>query len=360
MEVIFYQSECGDAAKISFEGNYNEIHTIFIDSGYERTFRDIIKNDIIELTEKDEKIDFWIISHIHDDHIGGVKKYIDYIKDGELKDLVSTWIYNAPRFYETNANDDLFISSAKSIEQGDILYNYLKSIDKVPESEYTNYSEPIDVADLKITFLSPTMCKLERLRNKYSITALKSLELIEDDSTSEAVGIVKNDYETKILEFDLDKWKEDVNVENGSSISFITDIAGKKILWLADSHPSDVVKSLLSLGYSSGNKLKCELVKVSHHGSKGNNSNALYDLIDCNNYIFSANGENKYKLPTKESIARILRNKNRNLKKKYKLYFTYDNDTLRSIFAIEDDTIHEILNFEVVYSNGPQIKFKVH
>lgn len=350
MEVFFYKSECGDAARISFKGNDNQIHNIFIDSGYERTFRNIIKKDIGELIQKNIKIDYWIISHIHDDHIGGVKKYIDYIKDGELKDIVSNWIYNAPRYYIPHQFDTLSVSNAKSIGQGDLLYDYLKSNNKTLNIDFTNESQPLEIENLKITFLSPTKSKLKKLRDKYNIAEMKSFEIIEDDSISDAVGIEENDYQIKINEFDLDKWKEDANIENGSSISFITEIEGKNILWLADSHPSDIVKSLVNLGYSSQNKIKCDWVKVSHHGSGGNNSNELYDLIECNNYLFSANGENKHNLPSKECIARIIRNKNRNFKNKYKLYFTYDNDTLRSIFNKEEDTIYSILNFETIFS----------
>lgn len=356
MEVTFYQSECGDAAKILFVGNDKEIHNVFIDSGYERTFRNIIKKDIEELIQKNEKIDYWIISHIHDDHIGGVKKYIDYIKDREMKDVVSKWIYNAPRHYTPNQFDTLSVSCAESIGQGDILYNYLKGINKSPNYDYTTDSKPIDIAGMKITFLTPTIGKLKNLRNKYNADVLQSFEVIEDDSISEAVGIVKNDYSTKFFDFDLENWKEDDNIENGSSISFITEMEGANILWLADSHPSDVVNSLTNLGYSPQNKLRCKWVKVGHHGSKGNNSDKLYDLIECQNYLFSANGENKHKLPTKESIARILRNKNRNFKNKYNLYFTYDNDTLQNIFNIEDDEIYSILNFESIFSKEPFIK----
>jgi len=359
VEITFYQSECGDAAKLSFLGNDNEIHNIFIDSGYERTFRDIIKKEIIELTHKNEKIDYWIISHIHDDHIGGVKKYIDYIKDGEMEDIVSNWIYNAPRFYKLDSSDYFLVSNAKSIGQGDILYNYLKSIGKMEAIDYITDSKSINIAGLNITFLSPTIAKLKDLRNKYSISKMEAFESIEDDSISEAVGIVKNDYQTKIFDFSLKDWKEDDNIENGSSISFITEIDGKNVLWLADSHPSDIVESLINIGYSSENKIKCDWVKVAHHGSKGNNNNELYDLIECNNYLFSANGENRSKLPTKECIARILRNKNRNLKNKYKLYFTYDNDTLQSIFQSEEDTIYNDLNFEVIFSKENLSKFNL-
>jgi len=45
MEITFYQSECGDSAKISFEGSDDKLHHFFIDSGFERTFKNVIRND---------------------------------------------------------------------------------------------------------------------------------------------------------------------------------------------------------------------------------------------------------------------------------------------------------------------------
>jgi len=360
MEVTFYQSECGDSAKISFIGNDNKNHHIFIDSGYERTFRDCIRKDVEELIKNGEVIDYWIVSHIHDDHIGGVKKYIDYIQTRELKDIVLNWIYNAPRVDNRINLGTATISEAKSIGQGDILYNYILSQNKHPKTNYNNDSNPIDIYGLKIIILSPTRKKLFALREKYDLSKMKSFELLEGDSISEAVAAEKHDYHFKVEDFDLNRWEEDDSIENGSSISFITEFEGKNILWLADSHPSDVVKSLVKLGYSSEKKLICEWVKITHHGSKGNNNNELYDLIDCNNFLVSANGENNAKLPTKEALTRILRNQYRNTDLKYHFYFTYDNNTLKSIFNTDGEDIYVKYNFENIYLSNKINRFKIN
>ena len=106
------------------------------------------------------------------------------------------------------------------------------------------------------------------------------------------------------------------------------------------------------MGFNKENKIVCEWVKVTHHGSKGNNSDALYDIIKSENYLFSANGENKHNLPSKECIARILRNKIRPSNSNYKFYFTYDNETLRSIFKNENDSVFEEYNFEVIFNSN--------
>lgn len=354
MEIKFFQAECGDASCIRFLGNDNKYHNVFIDSGYERTFRHILENEIQNIVGNNETIDLWIISHIHDDHIGGVIKYIDTINSGEFKDIVNQYFYNPPRIYNSNKSKKS-ISEIVSIGQGDVCYEYLKSKNKLLDYDITNSIEPIELYGLKLTILSPTSNKLGSLRSKYPLDSNKSLEREEDEKISEAVAPKQNDYKTLLNSFDLDKWIEDDSIENGSSISVLTEYNNKKTLWLADSHPTDVVNSLTRLGFNQDNKLVCDWVKVTHHGSKGNNSDALYDLIECKNYLFSVNGENKHNLPSKECIARILRNKQRPKNSKYNFHFTYDNQTLRSIFNLENENVFNEHNFEVFYSDEKSV-----
>lgn len=352
MKVQFYKAECGDAARIKFLGNDNKYHNIFIDSGFERTFRFVLGDEIKEIEKDNEVIDLWILTHIHDDHIGGVIKYLDLIKSGEFKDTVNQWFYNIPRFYNiSNRNLSLNISSSKSISQGDMVYEYLKINEKVSEIDITSELDIVDLFGMKLTVLTPSVEKLDKLREKYPFGSINELEKSEITSISEAKAPKPNDYKIKLVDFNIEDFTEDKSIENGSSISMITEYNNKKILWLADSHPSDVITSLRNLGYSIENQFECDLVKVSHHGSTGNNSNKLYDLIKCNNYLFSANSENKYNLPFKECIARILRNKKRDYNSTYNLYFTHDNQTLRNIFKIDRDNIFNEFNFNLFFSN---------
>jgi beta-lactamase superfamily II metal-dependent hydrolase len=353
MNLTFYQSECGDAAKVSFIGNDGKQHHIFIDGGYERTFRNSIRSDVEKIMAQEEVIDCWIVTHIHDDHIGGVKKYIDYIKSGEMKDIVSSWIYNAPRFenYPQSLRSD--VSVAKSIGQGDMVYDYLVSKGKVSAFDFTNETKSIDFHGLKIIFLTPTKEKLADLRELYNINDMRPFQNKEDDKVSDAVAATQHDYSKKVSEFNINDFKEDTNVENGSSISFIIEYNGKRILWLSDAHPSDVANTLSNSEhkYSTVNKLGCKWVKVTHHGSKANNKNELYDLIECENYLISANGENKHMLPNKEALVRILKNSFRDQTVKYKMYYTYDNTTLKNIFAVDGGKVFEQYNFETIYLN---------
>jgi len=350
MEIFFYQAECGDAARIRFYDKHNNPKNILIDSGYERTFDHVLKNEIKELIDNNERLNLCVISHIHDDHIGGIIKYIKTINSGELEDIVDEWFYNPPRNYKMLGfrEQEELISYPASIGQGDDLFYYINSKGKLLDFDISDELKQIEFGNLKMTFLSPSNGKLNALRKKYK-SEHTFLESIEDDSISEAVSVRDFDYITKIEDFDLNDWKEDRSIENGSSITFLTEYENIKVLWLSDSHPTDIVKSLKELGYSKDNKVVCDWVKVAHHGSPGNNSNELYSIIDCTNYLISANGENKHFLPTKQSLVRILLNKNRDFKKKYLFYFTYDNFTLRDIFKVDGNTAFKKWNFEVKY-----------
>ncbi len=350
MEVFFYQAECGDAARIRFYDNNKKPRNILIDSGYERTFHYILKDEIKQLIRNNERVDLWVISHIHDDHIGGAIKYIKTIQDGELEDVVDKWFYNPPRNYEIlkSSKQEEFISSPASISQGDDLFYYIYSKRKTFPYDLTREINPINLGSLRLNILSPTKEKLELLRKKYK-SPHSFLESIEDESISDAASFRGHDYFTRIEDFNLDEWREDNSIENGSSIAVLTEFHNKRILLLADSHPTDIVNSLKKMGYTSTNKLVCDLVKVSHHGSAGNNSNELFDLIECSNYLISANGENRHFLPRKETIVRILLNHNRNFEKKYVIYFTYDNPTLRNIFESDGQKGLDKWNFEVKF-----------
>ncbi|MDJ1484231.1 MBL fold metallo-hydrolase [Cytophagaceae bacterium YF14B1] len=350
MDIFFYQAECGDAARICYVGTDGKPHNIFVDAGYERTFRHALAEEIQTLEIASEQIDLWVVSHIHDDHIGGVLSYIKAIKDGEFTDIVHAWYYNPPReTFSTLSPPSHSISEAKSIQQGDDLLTYLSSVNKVPEVDFTTSLPEINLHGLKITILSPTPEKLEMLREKYPPLQDNPFEREEDLVVSHAVAAVGYDYHIRIDEFDLSQWREDNSVENGSSISFLTEYEGKKVLWLADAHPSVIANSLLRLGYSVDNPLICEWVKVAHHGSKGNNSQLLYSMVRCNNYLMSVNGENRHNLPSKECLARILRQQERPPGSKYHFYFTYDNEILRSIFTVDQREVFERYDFTVTF-----------
>lgn len=340
LDISIYQAECGNAARIRYEGTDGQIHNVFVDAGVERTYKHVLEKEISRMISAKEVIDLFVVSHIHDDHIGGTISYLKAINKKLITDNVKLWFYNPPRFSKSiGTTTNPGTTASRSIGQGDQLLKYLTTNNRIQKGDITDELPEFDLHGLKIKILSPSLEKLTALRTKYS--GSRTFE------TREAVSraIKKYDYDTLLDDFDLEKWKEDDSIENGSSIAFITEFSGSKMLWLADAHPSVIVDSLRKMGFSESNPLICDWVKVTHHGSKANNSNDLYDLIKCNNYIMSVNGENNHCLPTKECFARILRNENRPDNTHYHFYFTYDNPTLRRIFEKDGNSVFEKFSF---------------
>jgi len=72
-----------------------------------------------------------------------------------------------------------------------------------------------------------------------------------------------------------------------------------------------------------------DLVKVSHHASKGNTSPRLLSLIESSKFVVSTDGS-KHGLPDKEVIARIIASQLNST-----IYFNYD-EISKEIFSKED------------------------
>src|SRR4029450_3475520 len=52
-------------------------------------------------------------------------------------------------------------------------------------------------------------------------------------------------------------------------------------------------------------RLPVDALKVSHHGSHGNTSPALLELVDCRKYLISTNGQ-KFHPPHRPTISRLV------------------------------------------------------
>lgn len=188
-----------------------------------------------------------------------------------------------------------------------------------------------DIDGMKVTILSPDVNTLNRLRDKYSNK--RPLCKLETDETSIEAGGVTDDYSIPLSQFKTDKFQEDTNIENASSIAAIFEYRGIRILWLSDSIPSVVVGSLSKLGYSETKKMQCEAALLSHHGSSANNSLDLFKMISANKYIISADGINRHCLPNKETVARIV---SASSKLPVTLYFNYDDGRLTRMFKSDN------------------------
>lgn len=336
MKIKFLKAFNGDSILISFDDEAHQPRNILIDGGIGGTYK-IDKNSkgkpefgelkvvIDNLRVKNEFIDLLIITHIDDDHIGGILKWFD--SDPEASDLVKKVWFNSgeliSEFFNKPENKELshFITPTKtpqtSVGQGIEFSKYI--LEKgIWDRKIILQGDIVSELGLKFTILSPNKPKLEKL--------LKEWKKTEPDLKTSAT----DDYSKSLNQhIDSDVFSEDDKFPNGSSISFILTYKNQHFLFLGDSHPSVIVEGLKHFGFTEENQLKAELVKLSHHGSKKNTSVNLLKLLDADDFVISTNGRS-HQHPDKQLLARLI-----NKKKDCNIYFNY-KERMDLVFSVQD------------------------
>jgi beta-lactamase superfamily II metal-dependent hydrolase len=112
-------------------------------------------------------------------------------------------------------------------------------------------------------------------------------------------------------------------VPNGSSIAFMFEFDGRRILFAADAHPELLVASLAT--HYGEAPVRVDLFKAAHHGSRANVTLPLCRAIDCEEALISTNGS-LFSHPDEEAVARIILT----LRGRRTLHFNYASDMTRS------------------------------
>lgn len=323
----------GDALRVRFLGNDHKYHNIFVDGGFTKTYKATLRKEVQQILEADERIDLFVITHTDQDHISGVLAFIREFGDLNLVD----------KYWFNHSNLDVMFrnpSDKISIGDGITLRDFLAQSGQLPDSEITADMAGLSLSGAILTVLSPT----KRVLRDYQL--LWRNEESKRDTGMGRIASIKDDRYFTVEQLVQNTFREDDKLENGVSIVFLFRFGAKSVLFLGDSHPSIVVQSLKQLGYSAKSKLKVDYTKLSHHGSKSNTNEELLALLDCNTFIISANGKNRYHFPHKETLARILAHPYRDLSKHIQFIFNYDNDVIRNIFT-ESEFIK--FNFSCLY-----------
>ncbi len=336
MELQLLQANEGDAIHLRFIDEEGMYRNILIDGGTKDTYTykdskgkikdGALKQLVSRIREQGEQIDLLIMTHVDDDHIGGILQWFGD-KNNQTADLVKKVWFNSGRiifkfFNQPPVEDnDLAIpesdSFETSIKQGVAFEDFILK-NGLWDEELIISGKVFELFGLKFTILSPSEDKLQKLLDKWQTEA----PITETSRTS--------DWETPLSELIVtDSFKSDQSIPNGSAIAFIVENKETKLLFTGDAYATPVVDSLKALGYTTKKPLEAAFFKLSHHGSKGNTNVTLLNLIKSDNYLISTNSA-VHGLPDKRLLARLINNK-----KKLNLYFNYP-DLIEEIFTEQD------------------------
>ena len=290
LKIKVLPANCGDSIIISFTDE-NKIKNILVDGGVGKFYTDILQNEIKKIKEKKQNIDLLIVTHVDNDHINGIIKFIE---DKENNDCIKeVWFNSWTNFGHKpiklkHEGKEITAKSASNLEKA-LEGLGVWSNEIIGQGIYKKYH------NAKVIVVSPDEERLENLRDYLD----DEFPISKSSDRKKSIAILQ---ERDFIEND--------KIPNGSSIAFVFEYYEKKeikrLLFLGDSFPSIVVNGLKEMNFISDNKkLEVEYVKLSHHGSKGNTSDELLKSIKCNNYIVTTKGCHGH--PNKETFARILK-----------------------------------------------------
>jgi hypothetical protein len=170
---------------------------------------------------------------------------------------------------------------------------------------------PLPVQELpggmKLTLLSPTRQQLKRLAPVWT-RELKRYGL-EPGSRVDYTRFLKGtpSTSTDVDELAAVPFSSDAGVPNGTSIALLAEYRGAAALLGADAHAPVLAASIERLLRERGlDRLRADVFKLAHHGSRNNISADLLRLLDCRHYLLSSNGDH-FCHPDREAIARIIK-----------------------------------------------------
>jgi len=382
-----YPAKNGDCFLVNFETKNNKQIHVLIDCGFVDTFNTYLKDDLLKISGKGGCLAKLILTHIDADHIQGAIRFLkDNNSEGFIK-IQEIW-HNTFRHLFEKGKDEID-KKQKLILQRIIKRGYPKKEHKQGEQAISaeqgttvgalilegNYSWNSDFEskavcienkkriligqDSSIYLLSPNKDKLNKLKElwekelkKYGVNYSSDSSKLYDDAfemllawEKEKVSKVPKQISSvrgSLTELIKKPFDEDKTSTNGSSIAFILTIQNKRLLFLADSHPSLIVKSLQE--FQKEKKVYFDLIKISHHGSFNNINQELLDKIDSDKYLISTDGS-RHNHPNKETIAHIIYRKT---DFRRKLYFNYV--TTNSEYFNRTDWM-EKYNYSILYLN---------
>lgn len=295
-----------------------------------------------EFLSKFSKLDALFVTHIDNDHVNGLIRMfeagshpvIHEVFYNGIEQLINSEFQEGPlNNHESSVLDSLISNFSETIEgeydigfsEGISLSFLLKSLKYDVNKRFegcaiTNESfiGKFNIGDISIELIGPTKENIVTIKNswleilseydvpmkilskKHSVAFEKYISSLNSNAEVEDI------YETSNVTIEnlSDKlFVDDKSLSNLSSISFLAECNGKRVLFLADSDVDTVIKWMDSYGYKT---IEVDAVKLPHHGSKHNYNKILLERILCGNYLISTNGK-KHCHPDLETLARIVR-----------------------------------------------------
>ena len=317
----------GDALVVEY-GTNTDPHQLLIDAGTFHAWAGV-RNELMR--RRMDLYELFVITHVDEDHIGGAISLLD---DFDLRHRIRHVWFNGFVHCQSGGNVLGPVNGEEltaRLVTGGFRWNQQPGGDS-SSSPFTpkvshDIGGPIVVpktgdlpcihlpGNAHLVLLSPSGPKLKAMAKIWEPAVTKAGLVAGGGDFGHTTSPKPRDREFDPLPDPLDhdqivnlanKNATDQSVANGSSIAFILEYDGKRVLFGGDAHAPVLTQALKRYAARVGEaRPRIDLVKLAHHGSNANLSTAMLGLIDCHRFLVSTNGDN-FAHPDDAAIAKVI------------------------------------------------------
>lgn len=308
----------GDALVIDY-GTKTDPHQVLIDAGTFHSW-DAVRKEL--LRRRKDRYEVFVITHVDEDHIGGAISLLD---DPNLRQRVDHVWFNGYVHCKSGGNVLGPVNGEQlttRIVEGGFHWNAgftPKASNDVGGPVMVPTAGDLPAFDLpggaSIVLLSPSGPKLKTMAKKWKTDVVNAGLVPGEGDFGHTSSPTPRDRAADPLPDPLDAGAvaalaahnaTDGSEANGSSIAFILEYDGKRVLFGADAHATVLTNVLKRYAQQVGEERpRLDLVKLSHHGSNANVSTKMLALIDCRRWLVSTNGDN-FAHPDDAALAKVI------------------------------------------------------
>lgn len=301
-EITLFKASDGDCIFVRCVDDGKSFN-LLVDAGRTSTIARL-KKFIRGLPEGERRIDLFVVTHIDADHIAGA---IALAKDAELASMVKAVWFNAAKHLPQDTLP-MSVGQGKTfvelIEKSPWTWNEAAAGGAIVRKPGADPIKLREDGTISVHLMGPLPSGLTALANIWPLPDEPSEPEESDEEPSEVSMAIGPAPDVEALA--KAEYSADDTVPNQSSIAFVLNHGGRRILIGADSHAETLTAAI---DEDFNGHLKVDVATLSHHGSRRNTSPELADRITACTWTVSTQGGGKHLFPHGESIARILKRK---------------------------------------------------
>jgi len=292
-EVKLVQAEHGDAILVSY--GQSPVRHILVDGGPASSLPNLLEVLAGSRTDGTLTLEALVVTHYDFDHIGGIVALLQQIPE---------WLIVNDIWF--NGQKHLLPRDLLGPQHSDALAGLIENFN-LPwnkacgeKAVCADLGESINLpGGMTIWVLSPTENELRALAEQSCGRAQGNENSLPRDRLGRKDAWPPPPFSSLITK----RFLPDRSQSNASSIALLLNYAHKQILLSGDAN-ADVISGSLT-HYWPRQRVKLDLLKVSHHGSEASTSSEFLRKINCKRFALSTNGK-IYAHPDQVLIARII------------------------------------------------------